>query len=114
MGIFSLYTGSNNGYLLYKGAGIAGLYAYANANLIYTGNLSPAATAKATLAYDPTSAYTTYNGSSVLSFSNATVATPTNLLFGGNWYVNQMTGYLKKFKFYPTRIADNELELLTQ
>lgn len=114
MAIFSLYTGSNNGYLLYKGTGTATLSAYANATSIIIGTLSPTASAKAAISYDTLSAYTTFNSSSVLPYSNATVSTSTTLLFGKTWFGNQMTGYLETFNYYPTRVADRQLQLLTQ
>ena len=113
MSVFSIAAPSNNGYLLYKGASQAGLYAYTDNNFSNSlGNLSANTLAKAAIAYNGISNAGILNGAAPLSIVPVAVKTPTQMQIGASSGVT-LSGRIRKITYYPQRLSNAQLQALT-
>ncbi|HAJ89712.1 MAG TPA: hypothetical protein DCM27_01670 [Rhodospirillaceae bacterium] len=116
-GVNSLQTGiaihaiGNNGYLFYKQAASPYLYSFAGAGQVNLGSISSDVPFATSMGYTETSARASLNGILTGNFVPSSIILPTAIRTSqtGNW-----TGHLQKYKYYPLRVGDTQLQLLTQ
>jgi len=113
MGIAALGTASTNGYLLYKGLGVPGLFAYTDGNSASLGNLSANVEAKAAVTYNGVSNAGVFNGSSPVSITTTAVTAPNRMSIGFSAGA-QSTGHIQNITYYPNRLPNDQLQAITK
>lgn len=107
----AIHAIGNNGYLFYKQSGSTNIYSFAGAGQSNLGGVSSGIPFSASMGYTTTSARAALNGVLAASFVPSSITAPTALRASqtGNW-----TGHLQKYKYYPARVGDSQLQLLSQ
>lgn len=99
--------------IIYDGLASLAQTVYIGSTGVALGNAVSGATAKASAAYNLSSASSSLNGSAVASL-NQSMTVPNRLCIGTeNTNTNIMNGTIKKIAYYPKRLSNSELQALT-